>query len=316
MGKDDSYAYYLRIIMIIIFSVQFILFISFSVWIHDTHDIMYKIYGNSQKNYYFDKDKNEAKNQYGHVYDEELEEYIYQYGYVYKHTLYNFTSVFNEHKQGMDTCLAFFIISFIFFLVEFIVHFACENNFDSDSIFKYFFQDKNHFITFLTFILAQFLYFIACLLIPIYLDRVRSFKDFYVDNIKVKESNEKEKIEKKDEIDLIQSIIIVYVKLLVVAFTFLFFFIFLYFVIINLYKGLCCDMRKICENTNNCVLYFFRCFYDNIYYMFNCEMRNKDLNNLITRNERKILEIGEKNCEIKNLMKENIELRIKNFEYL
>ena len=313
MGDEDSYTYYTRLVMIIIFSVEFILFISFAVWIHDAKDIMDNIYSNSQKDYYFDINKNEVQNRSYRVYNGYNEEYIYQYNYVYKHSIYDFTSIFTEQKKGMDACLAFFIIFFIVFLAEFIVHFACENCCHENSCFKCFFIDGNHGLTFLSFILAQFIYFIACLLIPIYLDRVRTFKDFYVSNINVKIQDE---IGKNDEIDLIQSIVIVYVKLLVSAFTFLFIFIFLYFIILNLYKGLCCDMREICEITNNCVLSFFRCFYDNIYYAFNCEMRNKELNTLVKGKEAKIIEIGEKNCEIKNLMKENIELRVEKIEYL
>lgn len=313
MDVEGSYTYYTRLVMIIIFCVEFILFISFAVWIHDAKDIVDNIYNNSQKDYYYDENKNLVKNRSYYVYDDYNGEYIYQYNYVSKYSLYDFTSIFIEQKKGMDTCLAFFIIFFIIFLAEFIVHFACKSTSCDNSFFRCFFKDGNHGFTFLSFILAQFIYFIACLLIPIYLDRVRTFKDFYDANLNVKAPDE---MTKKDEIDLIQSIVIVYAKLLAAAFTFLFIFIFLYFVILNLYKGLCCDMREICEITNNCVISFFRCFYDNIYYAFNCEMRNKELNTLVKGKETKIVEIGEKNCKIKNLMKENIELRVKNIEYL
>ena len=138
MGDEDSYTYYTRIVMIIIFSVEFILFISFAVWIHDAKDIMDNIYSNSQKDYYFDIDKNEVQNRSYRVYDGYNEEYIYQYNYVYKHSIYDFTSIFTEQKKGMDACLAFFIIFFIVFLAEFIVHFACENCCHENSCFKCF----------------------------------------------------------------------------------------------------------------------------------------------------------------------------------
>ena len=278
--EDDDYkmrhfTYYSRIVMMIVVGIQLILFIVFIVSVHSVRSIMEKIFDHTH--------------------------------YSFGRLDYDFTDIYKEQTQAIDTCFAFFTISFALFLLEFIVHFACEKKYDSDDdgfvnviCFKW-----NHLVIILTFVIIQFLYVISCLIIPIYLDRVRTFKDMIKDNIN------------QTDVESIDSCIYKYVALLVVSFVFLFIFLFLYFIIINLYKEVCCDMRIICDRTNRCMGSFFGCFFDNFYYFLNCcKMRESKFNDLVNKIKEKKQEIAGKTCEIQNLMKENIDLRIVNIEYL
>ena len=89
----------------------------------------------------------------------------------------------SEQKQGIETCISFFIIAFAVFLVEFIMHFACEKKKYKYDCSEKLFRNWNHLITMLTFVLGQFLYIIACLIIPIYLHRMRTLYDFLDDDL-------------------------------------------------------------------------------------------------------------------------------------
>jgi len=177
----------------------------------------------------------------------------------------------------------------------------------------------------LTFTIIQFLYVISCLIIPIYLDRVRTFKKYFEDwakeaKISVPYFYDRDAFNQSidGDIDSIETCISKYVSLLVVSFTFLFIFLFLYFIIINLYKEVCCNMRNICDRTSRCMENFFRCFYDNSYYVFTLcrKARDKKINEIQEEINNIKEEIARKTCEIQDMMKNNIDLRIENIELL
>ena len=184
--------------------------------------------------------------------------------------------------------------------MEFIFHFGCEKHRYDRPFFEKLCRDWNHLITILTFVIGQFLYIIACLIIPIYLHRVRTIDDFFDGRLD------------KDEMDLIDSSIARYAVCLVISFVFLVIFIFLYFIILNLYKGVCCDMIEICRNTNRCIDSFFGCFLDNINYVFQGCKKPEE----VIKIEKQRDKIAEITCSIQNEMKKNIELRVKNIELL
>jgi hypothetical protein len=239
-------------------------------------------------------------------------------GYYIRNLLVDFQFIFEEQNQAIDTCFAFFIISFTIFLIESIVAFSCggkcsENN----EVFIIIFEKMNHILIILTFTIIQFLYVISCLIIPIYLDRVRTFKKYFEDlakEAKISAFNQST----DGDIDSIETCISKYVSLLVVSFTFLFIFLFLYFIIINLYKEVCCNMRNICDRTSRCMENFFRCFYDNSYYVFTLcrKARDKKINEIQEEINNIKEEIARKTCEIQDMMKNNIDLRIENIELL
>ena len=265
-----DFTYYSRIVMMIIYGIQLILFIVFIVVVYGVESDMGKL-------------------------DEKIHENIRG---IY--SSFDLTFIFEEQKQGIETCISFFIIAFVFFLVEFIFHFGCEKHRYDRPFFEKLCRDWNHLITILTFVIGQFLYIIACLIIPIYLHRVRTIDDFFDGRLD------------KDEMDLIDSSIARYAVCLVISFVFLVIFIFLYFIILNLYKGVCCDMIEICRNTNRCIDSFFGCFLDNVNYVFQgCQKPE-----IVIDIEKKRIKIAEITCSIQNEMKKNIELRVKNIELL
>lgn len=265
-----DFTYYSRIVMMIIYGIQLILFIVFIVVVYGVESDMGKL-------------------------DEKIHENIRG---IY--SSFDLTFIFDEQKQGIETCISFFIIAFVFFLVEFIFHFGCEKHRYDRPFFEKLCRDWNHLITILTFVIGQFLYIIACLIIPIYLHRVRTIDDFFDGRLD------------KDEMDLIDSSIARYAVCLVISFVFLVIFIFLYFIILNLYKGVCCDMIEICRNTNRCIDSFFGCFLDNINYVFQGCKKPPEIIEI----EKKRIRIAEITCSIQNEMKKNIELRVKNIELL
>ena len=275
--KMKHFTYYSKILMTVVTGIQLILFIVFIVVTHNVKSIMDKIY----KHYMHDD-------------------------------IYDFRFIYDEQTQAIDTCFAFFIISFTIFLIEFIVNFCCEKKDCENEVLNTLFNQLNHILIILTFIIIQFLYVISCLIIPIYLDRVRTFEDYFKKYI-----GDNYPSTKKPDIDSIDSCISKYAVLLAISFTFLFIFLFLYFIIMNLYKEVCCNMRVICDRTNRCMRNFCSCFYDNFYYYINfCKMREAKFNNLVKKIKEKKSEIAGKTCEIQNLMKENIDLRIENIQYL
>ena len=249
--KDSTY--YSRIVMMIVNSIQLILFIVFIVFTHTIRD-----------------DMREVNKSVG-----------------YSRIEYDF--VFDEQTQGVDTCFAFFIISFVFFLFEFIWHFACKDCDYHYDIFKNIFGDWNHLIIILTFLIAQFLYLISCLIIPIYLDRVRTLRDHLEDNYFGKTDIYDNVIFSKDDLDKVESCIGKYACCVVIAEVFLVIFIFLYFIILNLYKGACCDMFTICKKTNDCFNNFGGCMRDNFYCILHCgkgeDIENEDIKNKIKKSE-------------------------------
>lgn len=276
-----DFTYYSRIVMMIVLAIQFILFIIFIVFIHDVKDLMDKV--NTHVSYFFH----------------------------YLEDPYDISDIFHEQTQGIDTCISFFVISFVVFLIEFIVHFGFDNHDYKWFFFNLIFNSLNHLLTLLSFILAQFLYVIACLIIPIYLDRVTSFKDIY-ELILIPLSAFPEQ-----DMEKIDSCIGKYAGLLVIAFVFLFIFIFLYFIIMNLYKGVCCDMYVICIKSNRCMGSFFGCFYDNVFFFCGaCERRTEKINqdNKDIENTKREIEIITK--EIQSKMTDNIKLRAENIDYL
>ena len=205
----------------------------------------------------------------------------------------------NDQGSGIAAAFSFFIISYVIFFVECILHFCCENHKYNYEFLNDIFNKWNHFIILSMFIIAQFMYLIACLIIPIYLDRVRTLRDYFKDGYLIK----------KESLD---SCVNRYAALLVVAFVFLFIFIFLYFIIMNLYKDICCDMTAICTQTEDCMKNFFRCYYLQMRYLFTCK-RDDELDSDLKKAEDKVNDLK---LQVKNEMAKNLELRCNNIKYI
>ena len=289
--KMKDFTYYSYIVMMIVISIQLILFIIFIVFAHTVGDEMNDVNKNA-----------------------------------YSTLKIDFDFVFDEQKQGVDTCFAFFIIAFVIYLIEFVFHFACDGCDYRYNTIRTFLSDLNHFIIILTFLVSQFLYLICCLIFPIYLERVRTLRDYLephinlkkdLDNLGIDLDSLKISVLTKDDLDKMDSCVAKYAGAVVFAFVFLVIFIFLYFIILNLYKGTCCDMFTICRKTNDCFDKFGGCMRDNVYCIFNCgkgqDPEIEKLKRIIAERKKTIERIT---CNIQNGLKNNIKLRVDNIEYL
>ena len=273
-----DFTYYSRIVMFILSSIQFILFIVFIAVIYDIK---------------YDINENLAH----------LLSYCNNYDRGYKEgkkICKDFKSIIGDQGQGIATTFSFFIISYVIFFIECIIHFCCENKTFS-GILDDIFNGLNHFIILSAFIVAQFMYIISCLIIPIYLDRVRTMRNMF-------EERENDKIVN----EIMDNSVNRYAALLVVAFVFLFIFIFLYFIILNLYKGICCDMPEICNQTESCLKHFFKCYYRHIKFLLTCK-RADDLDTKLSELKKKVEDLK---LDVKSLMAENLKLRLDKINYL
>ena len=164
------------------------------------------------------------------------------------------------------------------------------------------------------------------MIFPIYLERVRTLRDYLEPHINLKKDLDnlgndldslKISVLTKDDLDKMDSCVAKYAGAVVFAFVFLVIFIFLYFIILNLYKGSCCDMFTICRKTNDCFDKFGGCMRDNVYCIFNCgkgqDPEIEKLKRIIAERKKTIERIT---CNIQNGLKNNIKLRVDNIEYL
>ena len=138
-----------------------------------------------------------------------------------------------------------FFISLFVFIVEFFAYCTLNRNGCENEYLRFFCKELNHFISLISFLICQLLYFIDCCLFPVYLQII-----------------EKKEAKKK------------YSGLVAAAYIFLFIFLFLYFIILNLYKRICFKMTNICNRTNECCENFGSFFVDILFCRLCCEKKN------------------------------------------
>ena len=149
----------------------------------------------------------------------------------------------------------------------------------------------------ITFFICQFLYLIDCIIIPCYLQSIKVLHS--LNNNQIFE-------------DLLKNIEKKYIALTVVCLVFLFFILFLDIIVLNLFKRICCNMKNICNHTQNCCTYLGI----NVLDMFGCilgiEIESDKIIEL-KKEEKKIdNQINYVKGDIKNLLAENIEININN----
>ena len=192
---------------------------------------------------------------------------------VFEKVIKKENEIFNAHYTGIATISDFFIIFFILFIVETIVF----------CVFK-----KKYFIFgTLFFWLSQVLYFIDLFMIPCYFGRI-----IHID------------------IEEISSIKKRYIALIVVSQFINLFIIFFDFIIINLYKDLCCEMDVICDNTFTCLNNFGKCIKDIISRVI-CQSKNEkdeEIKKIVQASEDQQKQMNELNEEIKHLLSQHINL--------
>ena len=135
------------------------------------------------------------------------------------------------------------------------------------------------------------------MIIPVFFHRVKHlvYEEFYFE-------------------EKIKIIINKYSSMTAICYVFLVLIIFLDFIVLNLYKGLCCQMEIICQNTQNCTENFGRWFIDKIFCSCCSDDKDKTIQGLEARRNEKDVEIYELTGDIRNLMAENMELNIKDYK--
>lgn len=297
---ENKFAYYSRIVMMIILSIEFILNIIFLAIITDI---------NSQVSIL---DLAEEK-------------------------------VFKFHKDCISATFSLFFISYFVFVLELIAYCGCCMKTNCIENCEIIFRKLNHLIILTTFLICQFLYFTQSMIIPVFLHRAKNLvfedlgvklneesgeefdekwgiewdRDWY-DNLYKKYIDVKDILDKyekfEENIDKINSIKKKYSAMTALCIIFLVFIIFLDFIVINLYKSICCQMEIICQNTHNCMENFGRWFIDKISCICCIDSKDKNIIQLEEVKNQKDIEIFNLNGEIRNLMAQNMEINIKDYK--
>ena len=190
----------------------------------------------------------------------------------------------NYQYDGICLTFSFSFISFFVFVLYFIIDHNCKAA-DFGDPFEKLFKGLNHFISLITFIICQLLYFVDCCIIPVYLQGLKMYEDI------------------GDKI--IKNAIKKYTALVVVGYIFLGIIIFLDFIVLNLFRKMCCGMKEICDKTEECGIVFVKRFADFI----SCSCCKEEESESRARKE-----INDLNGEIKHLFAKytNLSLQIEN----
>lgn len=198
--------------------------------------------------------------------------------------------IFERHYKGISATFSLFFIAFFIFLFLFIIKCSCNNS--DFGQFDYLLKELNHFILFICFLICQLLYFIDCMIIPVYLQRIENIK--IIDSLNPELKNIKKK----------------YRSLTAVCFIFLFIIVFLDLIILNLYKKICCQMNEICKKTDDCCENFGRCFGD-VLNVLSCNKNEEgSIKRLKDERDMKIQIISNLTEDIKDLLAQNIYLEL------
>ena len=188
----------------------------------------------------------------------------------------NNEKIFKGQYKGIATISAFFFIFFIFFVLE--IFFSCVL--------------KKSFIWFgiLCFWISQLFYFTDFIMIPSYYSRINYLEE--------------------EEIKDISDIKRRYKSLIIISFIFTLFIIFFDFIVLNLYKDLCCQMDDICNNTLEFINNLCVCIKDIITRVI-CNSNNEEdekIKKIVQESKDQKEKINSLNEEIKNLLSQHISL--------
>lgn len=189
--------------------------------------------------------------------------------------------IFKTHYSGIAAISTFFFIYFILFIAE-LIYFCISKvkNFEIIGIISFWF--------------SQIFYFIDLFMIPSYYSRI-----IYEDEKEIKKVSD---IKRR------------YRNLIIVSQIFSLFIIFLDFIVINLYKDLCCKMDEICDITNEFINNLWLCIKDLISRII-CKSNNEEdeeIKKIVEESKKQKEEINSLNEEIRHLLSQHIDLKIKN----
>ena len=206
-------------------------------------------------------------------------------------------NIFKVHKHSINIIFSFFFISYMVFFIELLAFSGCFINCNYYKIFQFILKNLNHLIMLITFFICQFLFLIQCVIIPVYSQGVKNLA-FEEKNI----TNAKINIIKKT-----------YRAMEAISYILLVLIIFFDFIVINLYKGICCQMEVICQHTQDCIENFVRWFIDKLAYICGRNPRIVEIDQLENAIKEKDDQIQNLSEEIKNQMAKNLDLNIKVF---
>ena len=200
--------------------------------------------------------------------------------------------IISDHQKCISAIFSLFFISYFVFILELIAYCGCCMKTDCHELFNIIFKQLNHLIILASFLICQFLYFTQSMIIPVYLDGVNFL--FY-DEKKIKNIKNK------------------YKAMTAICIIFLVLIIFLNFIVINLYKGICCKMERICQNTQNCIENFGRWFIDKLSWVCCLDSKETMINRLENVKNQKDVKIYDLTGDIRNLLAENVALSLKDY---
>ena len=204
-------------------------------------------------------------------------------------------NIFNMHKHSINAIFSFFFIFSFVFILEIMASYGCFIRNYSYECLQIIFKSLNHIIILVSFFICQFLFLIQCVIIPVFSQRVKSLV-----NEEKSISNAQGNIIKKK-----------YIAMEAICYIFLCLILFLDFMVINLYKGICCQMEEICQKTKVCIGNFSRWFIDKLSFICCIKDNNKIINQLEEEEKTKDDQIKKMSEEIKNQIAENIRLNLK-----
>ena len=189
-------------------------------------------------------------------------------------------NIYSDHYSGISAAFSLFVISFSLFILAFIINCKFEDLID---------KVYQNVIILTTFIICQLLYFIECMIIPVYLTRASKLTLLF-------ENNEKIVQQYKD----LTALCIIFLVIIMI----------LDIVVLNLFREMCCQMETICEHAEDCAQNFGRCFVDKLTCL--CGKEEKDINvrNAEQKNYDLDVTINNLTGDISNLMAQNIELTL------
>ena len=186
--------------------------------------------------------------------------------------------IFKSHYAGIATISAFFFIFFIFFITEIII--SCISKCSLPGLRILFFW------------IAQLFYFIDFIMVPSYYSRINYIEE--------------------EEIKYISDIKSRYKRLIVFSLILTLIIIFFDFIVLNLYKDLCCQMDKICNITFKFINNLCICIKDIISRVI-CNSNNEEdeeIQEIVQESKNQKKKVNDLNEEIKNLLSQYIDLTV------
>ena len=208
--------------------------------------------------------------------------------YIRERKYYDQNEIFSTQYKAISAIFSLFFIAFIFYAISFVI--VCKDKLNTKENYNSYIQ----IFLLIIYFICQFLYLMYCIIIPIYYQRVKKLLS--------------ERNIQKDYNNIVKD----YRALTGVCYFFLFIILFFNFIVLNLYKKICCNMTKICLKTDDCFMNFLCFLTDKMAFICGKENKSEGIKNCENLGDERDKKINNLTVEISNLMAQNIEISIKN----